>query len=176
METSEIYSALKTNVLTKDCIANVVPIDQLPDPSNLNYNNEGVQFLVINLDTSDLPGSHWVAVLVSPAPTILNEYFDSYGLNPPGIIEEYLGKNFIHQKKSLQSHTSTICGQWCIYYILYRCKGYTMRDIVAPFREKSKASNDDHVNKVVNEMFTDVQEPLIDKPFTKLQISRQMYS
>lgn len=174
METSEIYAALKTHPQTKDCISNVLPIDQLPVQSALKYNHEGVQFLVINLDASHLPGSHWVAILISPVPGIVNEYFDSYGLRPPEEIEEYLGKNYIHQTKCLQSYTSTICGQWCIYYIWLRCRGYTMRDIVAQFAgNQLRVNNDRYVNRVINQEFTGVDEPVIDRPFSVSQISRE---
>ena len=173
METSEIYAALKTHKQTTHCIASVLPIDQLPVQSTLKFNKEGVQFIVVNLDSSDLPGSHWVALLISPVPGILNEYFDSYGLPPPNDIEKYIGNNYIRQTKCLQNFTSTICGQWCIYYIWLRCRGYTMRDITAQFDEEHLGSNDRYVNRVINQEFTGVDEPVIDRPFSVSQISRE---
>lgn len=171
METNEIYAGLKTNTMTRDCIADVLPIDLLPEKTLVEYNAHGIKFFVVNLDSSDEPGSHWVAMLISPMPKIYNEYFDSYGLEPAQEIKDYLGANYIMQRRELQGSKSTVCGQWCMYYVWLRCRGYTLRDIIAPFASCSPEENDKYVNKIINEQFLSPDQPIFDKKFIS-QISR----
>ena len=172
METSEIYASLSTNTLTKNCIGGVIPIDQLPIKNHVKYNMHGLKFFVVNLDRSDQPGSHWVAIMISPLPTVHNEYFDSYGCEPVKELKSYLGSNFIMNTKQLQSETSTICGQWCMYYIWLRCRGHTLWDIIKHFKNKTLAWNDMFVNSLINRDFTEVNEPIHSQDFITSQISR----
>lgn len=165
METKEIFAALKTNTLTKKCIADVLPFDLLPDKSTVKYNELGLQYFVVNLDSSDKPGSHWVAILVSPVHKIYNEYFDSYGLEPTAEIREYLGGNYLKQCRELQSSESTVCGQWCMYYVWLRCRGYTLRDIIKPFANSRREENDEYVNKIINAEFSSPSQPIFDREF-----------
>ena len=76
-----------------------VPIDfeAIGDPlSRLNIvalKNRGVAAfgVIFNLDTHDLPGSHWVAVF-GDSSTGLLAYFDSYGKLPEREIQEFMAK------------------------------------------------------------------------------------
>lgn len=171
METNEIYAGLKTHPLTKECIERVCAIDELPNKSDLKYNRNGIVFIVVNLDPSYLPGSHWVALRLAASKKIITEYFDSYGRDPNEAIQSYLGVNYIAQSKQLQSATSTICGQWCMYYIWFRCRGYTLTEIVAQFKNLKAKENDKIVNECVNKEFTGVNEPILDVDFWTSQTS-----
>ena len=142
MDTQEIFASLKTNEITKDCFFNVYPIDKLPAKNTVKYNEKGESFLVINLDPSYKGGSHWIALCISPSEYCADEYFDSYGRKPPKIIKNYLDGNYINQKKQLQSHFSTVCGQWCIFYILKRCEGLSLLDITSLFSKSNPQQND----------------------------------
>ena len=173
METSEIYAGLKTHPLTKDCIERVCASDELPDKSTLKYNEDGITFIVVNLDPSYLPGSHWVAIRLGASKKIITEYFDSYGQDPDETIQTYIGANYIAQTKQLQSPMSTICGQWCMYYILYRCRGYSLTEFVSQFNKNLKL-NDKIVNEYINSEFTGAHEPLMDLDFWASQISQSM--
>lgn len=173
METSEIYAGLKTHVHTNDCIKRVCAIDQLPVKSHLKYTKNGIAFIVVNLDPSYLPGSHWVAIRISPSRKIISEYFDSYGNDPNDTIEQYIGGNYIAQTKQLQSASSTICGQWCMYYIWYRCRGYTLSEIVSQFSSNTE-KNDDIVNEKINLEFTGKDVPILDVEFISSQVSKSL--
>jgi hypothetical protein len=174
METNEIYAALKTHRMTKNCIDRVCPIDELPPRNKLKYNSDGITFLVVNLDASYLPGSHWVALCIPANKKNIAEYFDSYGKKPKKIIRDYLGGNYINQKRELQGLTSTICGQWCIYYIWERCRGYTLSEITNSFKGKTKDENDEIVNETVNLEFTGEDEPIVDQEFWSSQTSKSL--
>ena len=65
------------------------------------------------------------------------EYFDSYSLHPSmnsfTAFMERNSNNWIYNEKTVQSLFSTMCGHYCVYFILYCCHGYSMRDIVSRF-------------------------------------------
>lgn len=121
--------------------------------------------MVVNLDPSYKSGSHWVALCISPSDFAADEYFDSYGLPPCNTILNYLEGKYIFSKKQLQSFTSTICGQWCIFYIWKRCQGLGLDEIVAQFKGSQPEKNDAYVNNVVNKHFTGKKQKVCDVDF-----------
>lgn len=70
---------------------------------------------IINLDSSDNPGTHWVAYAK------LNnyvEYFDSYGdLKPPEEFLNYVGSNFFYNYANVQKSHPYNCGHLCIKFL-----------------------------------------------------------
>ena len=98
----------------------VYPIDRLPTcilpkPSGI----------IINLDESYKVGSHWVAVkfeLKKPA-----IYFDSFGRYPPDAIISFMernGKHWISSTKIYQSPYSSLCGYYCILFLLCKAENF----------------------------------------------------
>ena len=73
---------------------------------------------IINCDTSNLPGSHWICIYFSPM--MQGYYFDSYGI-PPYIPQHkyFLIKNSKHcwkyNKVELQSLDSSVCGRFASF-------------------------------------------------------------
>lgn len=85
--------------------------------------------LIANTDTSDLPGKHWVGFYYESKDK--SEFFDSCGHSP-----EYFGfraRNY--NEKRLQSSRSNVCGQYCLYYLLNRCRGVSMPSIFKDFSD-----------------------------------------
>ena len=82
---------------------------------------------VINLDSSNMPGSHWIALGLFKNKL---EIFDSLGFSMfdwphiPCELLNFLLKFSIGRKvkisKSLQSYDSSLCGFYCIFYVLAR--------------------------------------------------------
>ena len=75
-----------------------------------------VKVYIINTDTSDKPGEHWVAIYFRNNDEAI--YFDSYGLPP---LEDYIlqfiqrnTRHWIYHKELLQSPWSRVCGMYCI--------------------------------------------------------------
>lgn len=70
---------------------------------------------VINLDSSENPGTHWVAYVK------LNdyvEYFDSYGnLKPPKEFVKYAGSNINYNYTNVQGNNSYKCGHHCLRFL-----------------------------------------------------------
>jgi len=96
-------------------------------------------FLIVNLDPSYLPGSHWVAIRIGSK---YLEIFDSLGFKPrlwptfPKPLLNFLASfskshNFIISPVIQQSNTYD-CGLFCILYILLR-QTNPFSKVVAPF-------------------------------------------
>ena len=138
MRTDEIRKALRNTKLFDD----VYSVDTLPTrPHGL---------LVCNLDPSDRPGSHWVAIYVDSYGSRA-EYFDSFGKEPNNTIKSYLdrwSKHWTYNCRQLQSVVSLLCGHYCIYFCMLRNSGLTMCEIVSTFSTDT-AFNDIHVHAFV---------------------------
>lgn len=74
--------------------------------------------LVINLDESYKPGSHFVAVYITSKEII---YFDSFGLKPNVSIKKIFSNIKIPykwNKDKIQSDLSQFCGYYCIGFLI----------------------------------------------------------
>lgn len=92
---------------------------------------------VFNLDTHDMPGSHWVAFFIDNEGKTC-EYFDSTGGGPNTYIKtfinnvmrhlpshRYLQNTIVHQNKNGE------CGVYSIYFLIQRLLGRSYLDIVS---------------------------------------------
>lgn len=76
--------------------------------------------IVINLDPSWKPGSHWTAIFCpSYGPVI---YFDSFGLSPPENIKTYMERNsqrcgYVYNHGVYQGDLSIKCGYFCLLFL-----------------------------------------------------------
>ena len=76
-------------------------------------------YYIINLNNSDQIGSHWCIVL--------NEdkfWYDPFGLPPIKRLNHYRYNTVQHQSVS-----SSLCGYYCMYFIIMRSKGFSIYDI-----------------------------------------------
>ena len=99
--------------------------------------------IVCNTDPHYKPGQHWIALYIGTRGR--GKYFDSFGIYPPLIFSSFFNKNcseWIYNSKRIQSVVSTFCGQFCIFYCLYKQLGYELKDIVACFHTEDTALND----------------------------------
>lgn len=99
---------------------------------------------VVNFDSSEEPGSHWVVCWFSAKHGIA-EYFDSYGLPPPKPIDTFLRKHsqfYRYNHRTLQSLLSKTCGYYCIYYVMKKARGQTLSRVLMPFHPYNYAQND----------------------------------
>ena len=81
----------------------------------------------------------------------------------------------ISQSHQLQSEITTVCGQYCLFFLLRRCSNETYFQIIHLFTD-NKASNDIMVCQYVNHYFdlnTEVQDKRffnqVAKMFTELK-------
>ena len=109
---------------------------------------------VINSDPSNEPGEHWIAVYFDKRGR--GEYFDSYGLAPALVgLESYMDTyslaGWIYNSKTLQALFSNVCGHYCVYYILFRCRGVPMHAIVSDFTS-NLTENDRSISRFIREL------------------------
>lgn len=109
--------------------AGVFASDQLP----ASIEKPGA--LIVNTEPSRLSGEHWVAIYIDKSGR--GEYFDSFGRKPfvKDIVLFLDGQcpGWSFNEKRLQGGLTTVCGQYCIYYLYRRCRGLSMSNIVQYF-------------------------------------------
>ena len=96
-------------------------------------------FYVINLDSSEKPGSHWIAVCENEKTL---EVYDSLRLKSyPENIERFLSRKKNIRIRKVQSNTSYFCGLFACYFILMRqCHNFS--DTLLPFSRNLKINDD----------------------------------
>jgi hypothetical protein len=144
MDTRQILTILKQKIGHHSSVA---PSDRLPTVCSKPY------VLVVNTDPSDKPGTHWVAIFINTDGTA--EYFDSYGFKPNvSTISKFLQrfKHCRYNKKRIQGLFSSVCGHYCIYFVLHRWNQVPMEEILNRFSEDCE-ENDSMITEWVNENF-----------------------
>ena len=89
---------------------------------------------VANTNPSTKPGIHWISIYLSSPRK--DSWFDSYG--KPAEFYGRLHTNFLEKQcdkwdlndRKLQSDWSDVCGQYCIFFLNHRARGYSMNKIV----------------------------------------------
>ena len=93
---------------------------------------ESEKLYIINSAPSSDPGKHWVAVYLTTVP----EFFDTLGHSPEfyrNKFEDFMiehGPKYVYNPRRVQNYGSSLCGQFCIYYIMSRIRGNPMGEIV----------------------------------------------
>lgn len=90
----------------------VFPLDKLPSQHHVPPFN-----FIVNTDTSNLPGRHWIAVHVDEWKTVL---FDPVGIYYPPILCRHVikfGRPIVYNWKQYQPITKPICGQYCLAWL-----------------------------------------------------------
>jgi hypothetical protein len=92
-------------------------------------------YFVFNTDTSNKPGSHWIAVAVFADRV---EYFDATGREP--VISNYLRRlrlPVLFNNHRIQSPHSIACGIFCCQFVLRRSSGETFCEILSSFSKNT---------------------------------------
>jgi len=167
MNTNLIAKLLKENKITSCYFKGVYPSDRTPKPKI----NGCRSFYVFNLDSSDKPGSHWVCIMLHPTKNI---YFDSYGF-PPHLetLKNFMQNNYIFNCTPLQHPLSTVCGQWCLYFVYQMSQHVPINEVFKQFVNSPPyfLENDYKVNTFVRDIFG-IELDVINKTFLKSQLER----
>lgn len=137
----QIEQCLKSDSFAKHTFRGVYSSDQLP-----KVRVDRLPCAVVaNTDPITKPGKHWVAFYIDEHNHA--EYFDSYGLKPTlAAFKTFLTRNsvgeWITNDTPLQGAFSSVCGQYCLFYLLHRSRNRSMREIVGMFTEDDKDDND----------------------------------
>ena len=85
---------------------------------------------IVNFDKSGGPGTHWVAWYKNGKTKI---YFDSYGVQPPNDIIQYVRKSIRYNTDQVQPVGEVFCGHLCLYVLKELSVGQEFRNILNKF-------------------------------------------
>lgn len=88
---------------------------------------------VYNTDVINGPGEHWVCVYYITPQHI--EFWDSYGNHPHYYGLKFTGCRIEYGTRKIQNPESYMCGPYCIFYALHRCRGVTLSKILSMFSD-----------------------------------------
>ena len=145
MNNRELEAILQGDVAAGPIFGSVFASNQLPE--EISYPTA----IVINTGPNYGPGEHWVAAYFTHDGEA--EYFDSYGLPPTGSMKKFVKRcawNTTYNATQLQGLLSSTCGHYCLFYLLHRCRGVAMDDIVKMFG-KNLQKNDRFVEDFIED-------------------------
>ena len=82
---------------------------------------------ILNLDDTTGLGTHWVAWYKNGTE---KKYFDSYGLQPPNELVDYLTPPILYNTERVQPYDQVFCGHLCIYVLKQLGGGQHLQDII----------------------------------------------
>lgn len=108
--------------------------------------------LIVNTDPSWKGGQHWLAIYIDANRNV--EFFDSYGqpAEKYQLVSDFLLRHSNVWKmntRQLQGTLSSTCGQFCIYFLLWRSRCINFENIMGSF-DKSVDANDILVSSFAN--------------------------
>jgi len=157
MDTIQLTLILRKDKYTRGVFQGIYPSDKLP-ASVSSY----PALFIANVDTSDKPGSHWIAFYFTKDHE--GEFFDSYGLPPSNYSRTFTGflrnnsNSWIFNTVTLQSVNSKVCGHYCLYFALFRSRQVSMSTIVHRF-SGNKRRNDLLVKRFIEKHFRRLSLP-----------------
>jgi len=90
---------------------------------------------IVNSDESSSQGTHWLCFL-KKSDTVL-EFFDSMGLNVDSYGKYFtdfvnrMNCHFQFSRVRIQSLNSSLCGEYCLYYVLRRIEGPNFDEVLS---------------------------------------------
>jgi hypothetical protein len=137
---------------TIDDYTYVCAVDQLHNIKTDSF------FVICNNQPSTENGMHWIAFHKSKQEKNV-QFFDSFGLPlqfyPKQMIEfcKKHGINVSFSDKQYQSNFSDLCGNFSLYFLIKRAKGYTFDQIVKCFDTINLVENETIVKDFVSQNF-----------------------
>lgn len=146
LTTNDITKELSKDIYSRLSFIGVFPRDRLPDIYKYPCS------FVLNTHPSSKIGEHWIAFYFNQEKKC--DFFDSFGLPPSYYnLEKYINKfsfSFNYNKIQLQNFFSSSCGYYCIFFILLRCRHFSLKDIVEIFSKSDFSLNDFRVENIFN--------------------------
>ena len=108
--------------------------------------------LILNTDPSGRPGEHWVAIYFNKEKEA--EFFDSFGFSAEQYnFDKYIKRfsiNYTYNTFQIQNIDSYFCGYYCLYFIMLKSRGFSMKQINGLFSKTNFKINDYLVSHIVN--------------------------
>lgn len=147
MDGLTIESIMRHDPHTAHMFEGVFAADTLPRRPHRNP-----ALIVVNTDPIAKPGSHWQAIHIDEHGK--GEFFCSYGL-PPFIHHhrkflDRVCKIWHYNPISLQAFDSTVCGHYCLLYLIHKAHGYSLSNFVNMYFDGNEEKNDAVVKYIVD--------------------------
>ncbi len=169
MNSQQLRQAMKMDRFGQLYFQGVFAADEL----NKEYVTQFPSGYIVNTDPSNKPGSHWVPVAFYFDKNRKGHFFCSYGKSPDHYkFDKWIDKNsdsWTFNKHRLQSDWSTVCGQYCLYYVLHAFRDIS---IINVFTEDWNL-NDIWVDKFIQRRFN-IESHLIDVGVLTSQVVRAL--
>jgi hypothetical protein len=110
----------------------VFPHDIVP---TLKFSGKKFQCLVMNLDSSGNPGTHWVAFACIPDKKVC-VYFDTFAVPPDDRSMKFLKTGKFHifcNHRQIQEDSSVECGYFCVAFLKLLAKGLSPDEAIDQF-------------------------------------------
>lgn len=163
MNTLQLSDILKSDQAVSQIFLGVFSIDKLPP---IYYKPAA---LVVNLDKSSEPGSHWVCMYFYSKEKC--DFFDSYGRKPSKKLLKYIFQHariIQYNGKCIQSFFTSTCGQLCVYFLVWRVRGPNIKAIVQSLDQDYA---DEFVTGFINGLFK-ANTQVVDQEFQNGAILR----
>ena len=138
LSTIDLWKILSKDDYSRSCFIGVFPRDRLP---MINFYPCA---FIINTESSDLPGQHWLGFYYDNEKCCT--FFDSFGNSPQKFgLTKFLKKTSLaleFNKHRLQGELSFTCGHFCIFFILLKSRNFSLQEIVDFFDKKNFCLND----------------------------------
>lgn len=150
MNTEQLKCAIRCDDEMMHKIIGVYAADEIPRTLHtLPYG------FIVNTDPHNLPGKHWIACFINENNIL--EVFDSFGCLPKKLsphIEKYVHsfQRYWVNNKRLQSSDTRVCGEYCLFYLMCRCRKQLPKNIIDIFSNDFKI-NDQFVHDFVEKRF-----------------------
>ena len=82
---------------------------------------------ILNLDDTTGSGTHWWVAWYNGAE---KKYFDSYGIQPPNELVEYLHSPILYNTEQIQPKDQVFCGHLCLYVLKQLGEGQNLQDVI----------------------------------------------
>ena len=118
---------------TLSAFQGVYPIDQLP-----KYISHFPIFIVVNTQSHNLPGRHWVTVFIDR--NKYGEIFDSLCLPVPATLYRWMNRmtrRWTMNVSAPQDPRTMTCGSFAVFYILNRLHVANLATFMNVFRDKA---------------------------------------
>jgi Adenovirus endoprotease len=150
MNANEIKRIISRDKTLRNSFIGIYASDEL----NFKLNRKPA-CLIVNTDPSYLPGQHWICMYIDRNGRL--DFFDSLGLSSfAAHFKKFLTSNSLRQfynNNRLQSSDSYVCGVYCLYFLYFRSRGFSMSSILKRFNVLNFAANDIIVCKFLYHKF-----------------------
>lgn len=155
LTTQQLDKVFKSNKWTRKLYNGIFPVDLLPRfrPSKTPC------FIIVNLDPSHKPGSHWILIFF-PHKTSENRgqtfLFDSLGANAEGqnLLSSFFKTTYRFNRLQLQHQASKSCGYFVLAIGLLLSRGVAPENLSSYFARTQIENNDAALKKMVEREFS----------------------